>query len=137
MSRSSLLGRRWVGPALAVAVILGAAGCGDFQLAEFTRATTTTVEVEPAPDDIDDPAIEEEQTPSTVEICPVRYVVAEGESLSHVATRCGVPVAAIMEANGILDASSIRAGEQIVIPDPNAPVPPPWQQNEDGPGIGR
>lgn len=126
-----------LGPALALVVVAGAAACGEVQLAEFTRATTTTVEVESAPDEVEDPTLEEDQTPSTVEICPVRYVVAEGESLSHIAERCGVPVAAIMDANDILDASAIRAGEQIVIPDPTAPVPPPWQQNEDGPGIGR
>lgn len=133
MSRPPL-SRRLLGPGLAAAMLVVAAGCGDFQLAEFTRATTTTVEVEPGPGELDDPALEEDPTAVTVEICPVRYVVEEGESLSHIAARCGVPVAAIMEANGILDASAVRAGEQLVLPDPNAPVPPPWQQRPDGPG---
>jgi LysM repeat protein len=112
--------------AVVAAALLGG-GCGDFQLAEFTRATTTTVEVEAAPTTIVD--VPPETTPVTVR--PARYVVLPGESLGSIATKFGVPVAALMEVNGIVDANALEAGREIVIPDPEAPIPPPWQQRDD------
>lgn len=133
-SASSRL-RHLVGAALVVVVASAATACGDFQLVEFTRATTTTEAVDPA-DTVDDPVIDGEsgETPVTVHICPVRHLVEPGESVSSIASRCGVTVAQILEMNGIADANAIVAGQQIVIPDPDAPVPPPWQQDPSGPG---
>ena len=40
----------------------------------------------------------------------------EGETLYNLSKRYGVPVKAIMQANGIVDASSVQAGSRVVIP---------------------
>lgn len=125
MSRRPL--RPAVRPAAALLVVASAAlmgACGDFQLAEFTRATTTTVEVEAAPTTIVEPA------PTTVmTVRPARYEVQPGDSIGSIATQFGVSTAALLEANGILDANALEAGRVIVIPDPDAMTTPPWQTN--------
>lgn len=109
---------------------LAAAGCGDFQLAEFTRATTTTVEVESTLTTLVDEELEA-GSQTTITIRPARWVILEGESISSIAAKFDVDAAAIMEINGITDPNSVRAGQQIIIPDPDAPIPPPWQQREE------
>lgn len=47
----------------------------------------------------------------------VEYVIAPGDSLSSIASRFVCPVAFIMKANGIADASRIRPGNRLVFPD--------------------
>lgn len=122
--RSSRPTPRVVAGALVVSTALLTGGCGDFQLAEFTRATTTTIEVEAAPTTIVEPA------PTTVmTVRPARYVVQSGDSIGSIAQQFGVSAAALQEANGILDANALEAGREIVIPDPDAMTPPPWQTN--------
>lgn len=53
----------------------------------------------------------------------------EGETLYNLSKRYGVPVKAILTANGIADANSVRAGQSIVIPtyvySHNAPISAP------------
>jgi murein DD-endopeptidase MepM/ murein hydrolase activator NlpD len=53
----------------------------------------------------------------------------EGETLYNLSKRYGVPVKAILTANGIADANSVRAGQSIVIPtyvySKNAPISAP------------
>lgn len=53
----------------------------------------------------------------------------QGETLYNLSKRYGVPVSAVMEANGIRDASQVQAGQTIVIPtyvySRNAPVSAP------------
>ncbi|MGN0835656.1 MAG: LysM peptidoglycan-binding domain-containing protein [Candidatus Spyradosoma sp.] len=44
------------------------------------------------------------------------YVVKKGDALSKIARAHGVTVKALMEANGIANANSIRAGQKLVIP---------------------
>jgi hypothetical protein len=41
-----------------------------------------------------------------------------------------VTIDSIMLENNIVDANTVRAGTVIVIPDPDAPVTPPWQQGD-------
>lgn len=132
MSRrlSSRARRHLVGGSFAVAMVAAAAGCGDFQLAEFTRATTTTVEVESTLTTLVDEELEA-GSQTTITIRPARWVILEGESLSSIAAKFDVDAAAIMEINGITDPNAVRAGQQIIIPDPDAPIPPPWQQRDD------
>jgi LysM repeat protein len=60
-------------------------------------------------------------TPSpTPEPTPIpsqaRYKVKKGDTLQKIATRFGVKVAAIMEANGITDAKAIKTGQVLIIP---------------------
>jgi LysM repeat protein len=117
--------RRAAGPALAVVLVALAAACSDFQLAEFTKETTTTIAVEAAEgaDEVPD-----EVTETTLR--RARVEVQSGESLGEIARRWGVTVDSIMLENEITDANAVRAGTVIVIPDPDAPVPPPWQQGD-------
>jgi murein DD-endopeptidase MepM/ murein hydrolase activator NlpD len=55
--------------------------------------------------------------------------IREGETLYNLSKRYGVPVSAILSANGIKDASSVQSGQNIVIPtyvySRNAPVSAP------------
>ena len=47
---------------------------------------------------------------------PVEYVLARGETLTHVARRFGVSVAAIQSANGGLNPRRLQAGQKIRVP---------------------
>ncbi len=51
------------------------------------------------------------------------YTVQPGDNLSTLAEVWGVEVAAIVEANGLADANSIRAGQQLAIPGHGAARP--------------
>ncbi len=53
------------------------------------------------------------------------YVVQLGDTLSDIAELFGVPVAAIMEANGLADPHFIREGQTLVIPVVDSPMVPP------------
>ncbi|WP_245415184.1 peptidoglycan DD-metalloendopeptidase family protein [Hoeflea marina] len=45
-----------------------------------------------------------------------RITLGEGETVSSVSRRYGVPINEIMKANGLADASKVRAGQQLLIP---------------------
>lgn len=51
-----------------------------------------------------------------------QYTVRTGDTVSHIAQRAGVSVAAISRANALADASRIRAGQVLSIPGPGAPA---------------
>lgn len=53
---------------------------------------------------------------------PIEYVIGRGETLTHVARRFGVSVAAIQDANGGLNPRRIRAGQRIRVPAENGDV---------------
>ena len=44
------------------------------------------------------------------------YTVRTGDTVSHIATRSGTTVAAIVRANSLADASRIRIGQVLTIP---------------------
>lgn len=52
----------------------------------------------------------------TVTPTPVFHTIAGGESLLAIATRYGVSVAALQDANGILDPRLLQVGQQLIIP---------------------
>ncbi|MBI3958649.1 MAG: LysM peptidoglycan-binding domain-containing protein, partial [Chloroflexi bacterium] len=54
----------------------------------------------------------------TVTPTPIFYTIKPGDSLLGVAQRYGVTVAAIQDANGILDPRTLQIGQQLVIPLP-------------------
>lgn len=58
--------------------------------------------------------------PTTVTTVPAvaagSYVVESGDTLSVIAERFGVSVAALSEANGITDVNTIRPGQELIIP---------------------
>ncbi|MEP7199110.1 MAG: LysM domain-containing protein [Chloroflexota bacterium] len=57
---------------------------------------------------------------------PIVYTVQPGDTLGAIATKFGVTTEAIMNANGITDPHTIRAGSRLIIPPPNAtPQPSP------------
>ncbi len=45
-----------------------------------------------------------------------RHVVAEGETLSGIAERAGVPASVIAEANGLPEPYDVRSGQSLVVP---------------------
>jgi membrane-bound lytic murein transglycosylase D len=55
------------------------------------------------------------QIPPAQRVTRLEHVVAKGETLSHIARRYGVTVAAIQETNGLKNAHSIRVGRRLVI----------------------
>jgi LysM repeat protein len=55
----------------------------------------------------------------------VIHVVQWGEYLSLIASRYGVTVSAIVQANGLTNPDYIYAGQRLVIPSGSAPSPPP------------
>jgi murein DD-endopeptidase MepM/ murein hydrolase activator NlpD len=44
------------------------------------------------------------------------HVVTRGETLRSIASKAGVPVAAVAEANGMMETARVRVGETLVIP---------------------
>jgi membrane-bound lytic murein transglycosylase D len=52
-------------------------------------------------------------------MAPRAYTIASGETLSHIATRAGVTIAALKRANG-MRSSRIHAGQSILIPVPGS-----------------
>lgn len=52
----------------------------------------------------------------TITPTPVFHTIAAGESLLAIANRYGVSVAALQDANGILDPRSLQIGNQLIIP---------------------
>ena len=52
----------------------------------------------------------------TITPTPVLYVIQSGESLGAIAERFNVSVAALQEANGILDPRALQIGQELVIP---------------------
>ncbi len=51
------------------------------------------------------------------------YKVREGETLSRVAKKTGVPIEALAKANSITDVNYVRAGRVLTIPTPGEPSP--------------
>jgi LysM repeat protein len=54
----------------------------------------------------------------TVTPTPITHVIQSGESLLGIATQYGISVAALQDANGILDPRFLQIGEQLIIPRP-------------------
>lgn len=55
--------------------------------------------------------------------CPERLGVVHGDTLTHIARRCGVSVARLRQANPGLDADTLRAGMRIAVPRAHLPSP--------------
>ena len=77
----------------------------------------------PAPTPTPTPTAEPSPTPTatpppTPVPTPIVHSVQRGETLSGIALRYGVTVAAISEANGITDPNHILVGQKLKIPTP-------------------
>lgn len=110
---------------LLLATLVGAAGCG--------QVITLTPTPTPEPTATLDVAVEvatlaATSTPApytpaptatpTITPTPVLHTIKSGESLLAVAGQYGVSVAALQDANGILDPRTLQIGQQLVIPRP-------------------
>lgn len=68
------------------------------------------------------PSVPTPEQPAPVEPVPVSgstYIVRSGDSLSLIARRFNVTVAALVAANNIADPNRIRVGQRLVIPSPS------------------
>ena len=67
----------------------------------------------------------------------ITHVVSPGENLYRISLRYGVSVQALMQANGLANASSVRAGQRLVVPTASStgnsavPAVPPPNMPED------
>lgn len=110
---------------LMLAVMIGAllAACGQVITVTPTPTPepTPTIGVAvavatPPPTPTPAPYTPEPTATPTITPTPVIYTIAPGESLLTVADRFGVSVAALQEANGILDPRTLQIGQQLIIP---------------------
>ena len=99
------------------------AGCGQVITVTPTPtpAPTATIEVAVLSSTAAPTATPAPYTPApthtpTVTPTPVFHTVQSGESLLAVATRYNVSVAALQDANGILDPRTLQIGQQLIIP---------------------
>lgn len=88
-----------------------------------TPAPTATVAIAAAPT-LPPTATPAPYTPEptatpTVTPTPIFHQIQSGDNLLAIASRYGVSVAALQEANGILDPRSLQVGQQLVIPLPD------------------
>lgn len=110
-----------LGLLLAAAALFAACGQVITVTPTPTAAPTPTVDVVLAlatPPDTPTPApyTPEPTATPTVTPTPVLYVIQPGESLGAIAERFDVSVAALQEANGILDPRTLQIGQELVIP---------------------
>jgi LysM repeat protein len=92
------------GIALAAIVLLAACGESREEPSPAPAPTLAVVTATPGPPPVPTPG--EQQ----------RYVVREGDTLSGIAARFGVPETAILEANPLSDPDRLFVGQELVIP---------------------
>ncbi len=111
--------------AAAAAVLFGLiiAGCGQVITVTPTPtpAPTATIEVAVLSSPVAPTATPAPYTPAptltpTLTPTPDIHTVAPGESLLTIANSFGVSVAALQEANGVLDPRTLQIGQQLIIP---------------------
>ena len=77
-------------------------------------------------------------TPPPPAQCPIHHTVRRGETLTSIAARYGVSVAAIANANHITNINRIYVGQRLVIPCRGTPpIPPPTPPPAGGPWAGK
>ena len=62
-----------------------------------------------------------------------RYVVQEGDNPSSIAAQFSITVEALLEANGIVDPTSLYVGQELIIPGGGEPQPTPAPTEEPPP----
>ena len=96
---------QWLG-ALAAALAVVAGACSDDD--------DTSAEAHAAGHRDHDDRRHDDSPPTTTQ--PRFYEVQEGDTLSEIAAAYGLPVPAIMEANGIVDPNRIEVGQILELP---------------------
>ena len=104
-------------------VIIGGVACGQVitLTPTATPAPTATIAIAlvaatPLPTPTPAPYTPAPTPTPTVTPTPVIYTLASGDSLLSIANQYGVSVAALQEANGILDPRTLQIGQQLIIP---------------------
>jgi LysM repeat protein len=73
--------------------------------------------IDPTPRPTTSPAATTRPTaPSATAEVPRTYLVREGDTLGAIASAYGIPIEALMAANGIEDSDVILIGQELVIP---------------------
>lgn len=118
-SRTARYSYTWLGSL----VLLLLAGCGQVVTVKPTPtpAPTATIALAVVDEDEEPTATPAPYTPAptptpTATPQPVFHTIAAGESLLSIATQYNVSIAALQEANGILDPRMLQIGQQLVIP---------------------
>jgi LysM repeat protein len=106
-----------------VALALGACGQVITLQPTPTPAPTATLSVEVVVATLPPTATPAPYTPeptptSTVTPTPIVHTIQSGEGLLGIATQYNISVAALQDANGILDPRFLQIGEQLIIPRP-------------------
>lgn len=108
-----------------ISTVLLAAACGQVITLQPTPtpAPTATLEVAVEVATLSATSTPAPYTPAptatpTITPTPILHVIASGESLLSVAGQYGVSVAALQDANGILDPRYLQIGQQLIIPRP-------------------
>ncbi len=111
--------------ALLMAGVLLLAGCGQVVTLQPTPTPepTATLSVAVAVSTLPATSTPAPYTPAptstpTITPTPVLHTIGSGESLLGVAGQYGVSVAALQDANGILDPRLLQVGQQLIIPRP-------------------
>ena len=113
----------WLSGLLLLTVVLAGAGCGQVVTVQPTPtpAPTATIALAVVSETDEPTATPAPYTPAptptfTVTPTPVFHTIASGESLLSIATQYNVSMAALQEANGILDPRTLQIGQQLIIP---------------------
>ncbi|MCO6452427.1 MAG: LysM peptidoglycan-binding domain-containing protein [Caldilineales bacterium] len=121
---------------LGIILSLFIASCGQVITRPTPAPPTPTPSATPSPPptslptDTPPPYTPEPTATPTVSPTPVIHTIVSGETLIAIAQRYGVSLAALQEANGILDPRALRVGQQLFIPtdtgvDPASGSPTP------------
>lgn len=104
---------------------IGIVGCGQVitLTPTTTPAPTATIAISLAPAELPPTPTPAPYTPAptptpTVTPTPVIYTLESGDSLLTIANQYAVSVAALQDANGILDPRTLQIGQQVIIPQP-------------------
>lgn len=115
----------WTGLFALLLTVGGAAGCGQV----ITLTPTPTPSPTPTsgvsmavatlpPTSTPAPYTPEPTFTPTITPTPIAHTIQSGESLLTIANRYGVSVAALQDANGILDPRLLQIGQDLIIPRP-------------------
>lgn len=79
---------------------------------------------------IDEAAVEEPGSETSAEPGPGTHTVQAGDTLGQISLKYDIPVDDIMSANGMDNPNFLSVGQELIIPQPGAPLPEP-QETED------
>jgi len=85
-------------------------------VADAAPASTSLPDGSPAPTPTAETGMPNVGVPAQATALPQVYTVESGDTLSSIAARLGIGLAALVEANGITDPNTLQVGQQLKIP---------------------